>query len=148
MSTGLPVFDTTVQQTNVWLNAVATELDPCDRHEAYSALRAVLHVLRDRLPTEAVIGLSAQLPMLLRGLFLEGWRPGAARTHFHDLDGFVTLVARQLPPGFPHTPAAAIVAVFAALGDQIDAGEVRKLVAHLPEPLREAWPFRRQPLRA
>ena len=75
MSTGLPVFDTTVQASNAWLNAIEARFPPCDRQQAYAAFRAAGHVLRDRLPMEAVLGLSAQLPMLLRGVFLEGWRP-------------------------------------------------------------------------
>ena len=63
MSTGLPVFDTTVQETNEWLRAVETRLPPCSRVEAYGATRAVLQGLRDRLPLALVLGLSAQLPM-------------------------------------------------------------------------------------
>jgi hypothetical protein len=44
-ATGLAVFDETVQKTNIWLNEIAQMLT-CDRHHAYTALRAVLHCLR------------------------------------------------------------------------------------------------------
>lgn len=57
-ATGLPVFDDTVQKTNIWLNEVMDELGP-DRQRAYRALRAVLHTLRDRLTTEEAAHLSA-----------------------------------------------------------------------------------------
>jgi MFS family permease len=60
MTTGLPVFDTTVQQTNEWLRAVESGLD-CSRQDAYSALRAVLHVLRDRLTIDMVLVLMSTL---------------------------------------------------------------------------------------
>jgi uncharacterized protein (DUF2267 family) len=46
-ATGLEVFDTTLHKTNRWLNDLMQVLDRQDRHEAYLALRAVLHALRD-----------------------------------------------------------------------------------------------------
>ena len=62
-SSGLAVFDTTLQKTNAWLKEVMDELGSSDRHQAYLALRAVLHALRDRLTVEEVAQLGAQLPM-------------------------------------------------------------------------------------
>ena len=73
MSTGLGVFDATVQDTNLWLKGLSAELGDCERQEAFAALRAVLHALRDRLQAHAAVNLAAQLPMLLRGLYYEGW---------------------------------------------------------------------------
>lgn len=140
MTTGLAVFDTTLQETNEWLNAISEKLQPCDRHGAYAALRAVLHVLRDRLPEHAVLGLSAQVPMLVRGFMLEGWRPSDEPTNIRDPDEFAQAVADRLPPKFPREPQAALTAVFDVLAVQLDPGEVRKVVGYLPEPLRGYWP--------
>ena len=64
-ATGLDVFDSTVQQTNVWLKAIEERLPNADRHFAYLALRGTLHALRDRLPAELAVHLGAQLPMLM-----------------------------------------------------------------------------------
>ena len=75
MSTGLDTFDKTVQESNLWLKDVMERLNTADRHHAYSTLRAVLHALRDRIGPESAAHLGAQLPMLLRGLFYEGWDP-------------------------------------------------------------------------
>src|SRR5271166_430754 len=72
--TQVAALDHTVQQTNVWLKRLGEELHIDDRHVAYSALRAVLHVLRDRLTAEQAVHLGAQLPLLVRGLYYEGWR--------------------------------------------------------------------------
>ncbi len=44
--------DHSVQQINIWLKTLGEELHSEDRHDAYRALRAVLHVLRDRLTAE------------------------------------------------------------------------------------------------
>jgi uncharacterized protein (DUF2267 family) len=139
MSTGLPVFDTTVQETNEWLRAIEAQLRPCSRQQAYGALRAVVHVLRDRLPLEATAGLSAQLPILLRGVFFEGWRPGDGQSDVRSLQEFADLVNAELPPGFPRQANEAVEAVFAVIRSRLDQGEVRKLADHLPSPLRSAW---------
>lgn len=144
MSTGLPVFDTTVQETNEWLRRLEAELRPCDRHQAYGALRAVLQVLRDRLPIEGVAGLSAQLPILLRGVYFEGWRPLDRPSDIRDLQAFADRVAPHLPPGFPRQPNEAVQAVFTVLGARLDPGETRKIVEYLPRPLRAVWPFEHQ----
>ncbi|RYG85384.1 MAG: DUF2267 domain-containing protein, partial [Alphaproteobacteria bacterium] len=110
MSTGLAVFDTTVQETNAWLKLIEQRLPPCDRGDAYSALRAVLHVLRDHLPQEAVLSLSAQLPMLMRGFFLEGWRPVNGASRIRDPEGFLQAVEQKLPDRFPREPKGAVEA--------------------------------------
>lgn len=143
MSTGLPVFDTTVQETNLWLKAIEGRLPSCDRQRAYEALRAVLHVLRDRLPIEAVLGLSAQLPMLLRGVFLEGWRPGTGPTGVRDPQIFAEEVGQRLPPTFPSQLNETVEAVCAVMTEQLDAGEVAKLARHLPTRLRDFFPLQR-----
>jgi hypothetical protein len=64
MTTGLDVFDTTVQETNLWLKDVMERIGTYDRHSAYSTLRAVLHAVRDRIGPENAAHLGAQLPML------------------------------------------------------------------------------------
>ena len=140
MSTGVAVFDTTIQESIQWLKLIEDRLKPCDRHQAYAALRAVLHVLRDRLPMDAVLGLSAQLPMLLRGVYLEGWRPSEGPTGIHDVGALAQAVAARLPPGFPRQGNEAAEAVFAAMSARLDPGEVAKLVRHLPLGLRRLFP--------
>ena len=36
-ATGLKVFDSTIQTTNIWLDDIMKELDWSDRHKAYHA---------------------------------------------------------------------------------------------------------------
>ena len=140
MSTGLAVFDTTLQETNAWLRLIEERLPGCDRRQSYLALRAVLHVLRDRLPEHAVLGLSAQVPMLVRGILLEGWRPGDAPSGIRKADEFADAVAAYFPPNYPREPQAALRAVLEVISLRITQGEVSKIVGCLPEPLRVFWP--------
>jgi len=74
--TGLKAFDTTIEKTNIWLKEIMQEMNTEDRHRAYNALSSVLHALRDRMPVDEVVQLGAQLPMLVRGFYYEGWDPG------------------------------------------------------------------------
>ena len=140
MSTGLPVFDTTVQESNASLKSIEARLPPCDRQQAYAAFPAVGHVLRDRLPMDAVLGLSAQLPMLLRGTFLEGWRPVGDPLDARTVDAFAAEIERRFPPAFPRRGNEAAQAVFGVMADQLDPGECRKLLERLPRLLRALWP--------
>ena len=77
MTTGLDVFDTTVQETNLWLKDVMERIGTYDRHRAYSTLRAVLHAVRNRIGPENAAHLGAQLPMLIRGLLKAGTPQGS-----------------------------------------------------------------------
>jgi uncharacterized protein (DUF2267 family) len=137
--TGLAVFDTTVQETNLWLKAIMEALHTDDRHLAYLALRATLHGLRDRLGPENAVHLAAQLPMLLRGLYYEGWRLAASQTKERTRADFLEHVRRELPRGAAIDPNVAARAVFGVMWAKLDLGEVGKVVDHLPEELKELW---------
>lgn len=130
----------TVQETNTWLKALAEQLHFEDRHHAYSALRAVLHALRDRLTPEMAVHLGAQLPMLVRGLYYEGWHIAGKPTKDHSAQEFADRVLEQLPPRFPTDPLTASKGVFKLLWEKLDPGETAKVIDHLPLPLRALWP--------
>lgn len=139
MTTGLPVFDTTVQETNLWLKAIMEELRTDDRHDAYLALRATLHALRDRLGSENAVHLAAQLPMLVRGLYYEGWRMAASQTKERSQAEFLEHVHRELPRGGHIDPNRAARAVFAVMWQKLDVGEVGKVIERMPADLQDLW---------
>ncbi len=138
--TQVAALDHTVQQTNAWLKALAEEHRLGDRPHAYSALRAVLHALRDRLTPEQAVHLGAQLPALVRGIYYAGWRPAGKPDIERRLDEFEARIAQELPPGFPVDAATAARAVFAVIWREIDFNETAKVVSDLPLPLRDLWP--------
>jgi uncharacterized protein (DUF2267 family) len=140
MSTGLSVFDASVQDSNRWLKAIEAELGDCQRQEAYAVLRAVFHVLRDRLQAQAAVNFAAQLPMLLRGLFYEGWTLPDKPTRAHTREAFADAVRAALPPQFRFDPITATRAVFSIIASFVSSGEAAKIKAQLPGALRELWP--------
>jgi uncharacterized protein (DUF2267 family) len=140
-TTGLDVFDTTVHKTNAWLNDLRAELLTEDRHLAYLALRATLHALRDRLPVAEVAHLGAQLPLLIRGVYYEGWRPTARPLKLRRREDFLARIAEELQgPDEPADPELIAEAVFAVLARRITAGEIEDVKAILPAAIRDLWP--------
>lgn len=135
-----PTFDTFAQEAHLWVNEVADELGLDDKRLALHVLRAVLHALRDRLPLELVAHLSAQLPMLIRGMFFESWDPHVKPAHRHRLDDFADALERELY-GFDEAVDVrdAVRAAFAVIGAHISLGEWRKIAGALPRDLAEYW---------
>ena len=143
--TGLDVFDNTVQKSNIWLKEIMEELGWENRHRAYLALRATLHALRDRLNTEEVVELAAQLPMLIRGLYYEGWELNKEKGKQRHIKEFLDNVLHYFATD-PDANAEQITrAVFKVLSKRITTGEIEDIMSLLPKEIRELWP---QPVHA
>jgi uncharacterized protein (DUF2267 family) len=128
-----------VRETEVWVDDVMRRLAWHDRERVFLVLLATLHALRDSLPRDAAIYLGAQLPPLLRGLYYEGWHPGAhlaARSRSAFLERIHDSVHRD--PGIDVEEAARVV--FAALAERLPAGELEDAKAATPRPLHSLWP--------
>ncbi|MBP2562462.1 uncharacterized protein (DUF2267 family) [Neorhizobium galegae] len=138
--TQVAALDHTIQQTNLWLKKLEDEHHFQDRHQAYSALRAVLQALRDQLTIEQAVHLSAQFPILVRGIYFEGWHLGTERHDARNVEKFMQHVAEHLPPQFPRDPKATAEAVFDLLWKELDPGLTAKLIDGLPAPFRSLWP--------
>jgi uncharacterized protein (DUF2267 family) len=89
-TTGLDVFDNTIQKANLWLKEIMQDLGWENRHKAYEGMRVTLHTLRDRLPMGEAVDLGAQLPLLIRGVYYEGWVPAATPHKERHLEAFLS----------------------------------------------------------
>jgi uncharacterized protein (DUF2267 family) len=139
IAAGLDVFDRTLHKTHEWLAELMRLLAIDDRRNAYHALRATLHALRDRLTVQEVAHLGAQLPMLVRGFYYEGWDPTAKPLKVRHKDEFLGYVASRLgTDGLD--PEVAARAVFALLAERVTKGEIEDVKHVLPSKLRELWP--------
>lgn len=140
-ATGLEVFDSTLQQTNEWLKEIAEELHTDNRQTAYLVLRGTLHALRDNLVVEEATDLAAQLPMLVRGIYYEGWNPAKTPVRDRDRDAFLERVGaafeRAQPQGIYPEPAAR--AVFKVLSNHVSGGEIDQVRNVLHKDIRELW---------
>lgn len=138
-ATGLAVFDSTLQKTNIWLDDIMDELDSRDRHRAYHALRTVLQALRDRLPINESAQLAAQLPQLIRGVYFEGWNPASKNPKERHWDQFVDHVGEAFANDPDCVPEILTRAVLRVLGKHVSSGEIVDVKRCLPEDIRRHW---------
>src|ERR1700704_577649 len=138
--TGFSSLKTTEDKTNRVLREIEEAYGwPKERrNQAYAALRAVLHAVRDRLPVEETAELAAQLPMLVRGFYYEGWDPTGKPVRERSLEGFLAGVAIELPIAADPEPVAR--AVFALLARRVSDGEIQDVKGVLPTAIRQLWP--------
>lgn len=140
MSTGLDVFDHTVQTTNLWLKELMDTLGWDDRHQAYQGLRTTLHALRDRLTLEEMAQLGTQLPLLIRGVYYEGWDPTGQPHETRHAAAFLAPIRHHFAQD-PRVDAKQVAhAVFTVLTHHISAGELADIAQILPKELRTLWP--------
>ncbi|HXG09810.1 MAG TPA: DUF2267 domain-containing protein [Gemmataceae bacterium] len=138
--TGLKPFDSTIQTTNIWLNDILERLGWRESHRAYHALRAVLHALRDRLSVEQAAALAAQLPMLVRGFYYEGWHPHGKPVKERHKEEFLAHIADAFRDDPDVDPEQVTRAVFQVLAKHVTAGEIENVKQSLPTELRSLWP--------
>jgi uncharacterized protein (DUF2267 family) len=139
-ATGLNVLDITVHKTNAWLNELMQELGLEDKHKAYLALKATLHALRDRLTVDEVAQLAAQLPMLIRGVYYEGWDPSDKPLRERHKAQFLERIEREFRGGDRIDPERVARAVFAVLAKRVSEGEIEDVQRVLPAEMRDLWP--------
>lgn len=138
-TTGLEVFDTTVQKTNNWINDLMQLLRWPDKHKVYQALRVTLHALRDRLTIEEVAHLGAQLPMLVRGFYYEGWDPAGKPRKERHKDDFLARIDEHFKDDNFVDPEQVARAVFFLLAERVSSGEIQDVKHVLPAEIRELW---------
>ena len=141
MTATIGTLDDTIQKTNAWLEELARLGSFTDQNQAYTALRAVLHGLRDRMPVGEASDLASQLPMLIRGFYYEGWKPALAPNKERSTEDFVNHVQQSLRSNTEVDPGHAVQAVLALLNGKISEGQMAHLKQVLPEDVVERyWP--------
>lgn len=128
-----------VQQTQVWLKSLCDSGGYAGESEALAVLRAVLHQLRDRLTPDEAVDLGAQLPLIVRGIYYEGWRPSKTPERVRSQEEFLEGVSAKLAP-HPIGAQSATRDVFSLLAQAIDSGEIANVINQLPAGIKELWP--------
>ncbi len=88
-ATGLKIIDDAAQSTNEWVNDVNERTGWDHKHRAYRLLRSVLHAIRDHLSADEAAQLAAQMPVLIRGVFYDGWNPSKTPVKERTREAFV-----------------------------------------------------------
>ena len=138
-ATGITAIDHAPQVVAEWLNLLQEDLGWPDRGRAYLLLRETLHAIRDFLTVDEAADLSAQLPLLIRGVFFEGWVPAKTPAKPRTVSDFLDRVMKPFSEDPPIEPDVAVASVFSVLRRQISPGEYQQVAWAMRKPLRDLW---------
>ena len=133
-------FESAARSAQDWIDELERRLDWRDSEKVYLALVATLHALRDSLPAHEAALLGDYLPVLLRGLYYEGWRL-PKYSSFRSQDAFLERVREGVhrDPAVDAEPVAKVV--LAQLAEHLPASELEDVRAVTPKALRTFWPI-------
>lgn len=138
-TTGITTLDHAPQVVAEWLNLLQEDLGWSDRSRAYHLLRETLHAVRDFLTVDEAADLASQLPLLIRGIFFDGWVPTRTPVKPRSVDDFLDRVMQTFRDDPPIEPDVAVAAVFSLLRRHISQGEYRQVAWAMRKPLRDLW---------
>jgi uncharacterized protein (DUF2267 family) len=133
-------LDKSSQKTNIWVRDALIQLDWTDSQRAYTALRAVLHALRDRLPLAEIVQLGAQLPIFIRGVYYEGWNPAHTPVKNRKKEAFLAQIIGQFPRRADVDAEHVTRAIIRVLLYHVSKGEMDQIKNSLPHEIRQYWP--------
>lgn len=131
----MKLFDKANQHAAAWVKDMMFELGTRDSAKALHALRAGLQALRERLTVDEAAKLSAQLPLLVRGYFFEGWEPRAKPTRVRHREDFLALVRARYAPRHDLAAQELVASLFKVMSRHLSTGELTGVVMSLPEEL-------------
>jgi len=87
-----------------------------------------------------VAQLGAQLPMLMRGFYYEGWDPSGKPVKERHVEQLLARIAREFRRDDVLETERMARAVFALLKRRIADGEIEDVKSVLPDELKHLWP--------
>ncbi|HOX40564.1 MAG TPA: DUF2267 domain-containing protein [bacterium] len=137
-SSGLDVFDHTIQSTNIALGKIEDRLGWSNeqRNQSYLALRVLLHAIRDRLPINEAIQLSSSFPLLIKGVYFDGWDPKEKLEKLNKAE-FIERLRRQFPFDVEGGIESVVGAVMGVVIEMTPSGEIADVLNSLPANIAE-----------
>lgn len=141
-STGLQNLDHQIHTFNLWLKELDEKLHWQDRRKSYKTLQVVLQTVRDHLTVHQSAHFSAQLPMIARGIYYDGWVPSQVPIKSRNLQAFYEQILDRFDQASPTKldPQRLARAVFDLLNDHVSGGEIDDVRNELPRAIRQIWP--------
>jgi uncharacterized protein (DUF2267 family) len=125
-----------------FIDEVAAELQTDDTEKASRITRSVFRALRNRLTIEESFQFIAQLPMILKAVYVDGWKISLQFDKMQHIADFISEVIKEDDASAwkdfskPEEVQEAIIAVFRVLARHISSGEVKNLMSVLPGDLQ------------
>ena len=122
-----------------WINDIADRVGYPKRPEwALNILKAVITTIRDRTTVQEVSHLSAQLPILIRGFYFEGYNPSGKPLKL-NAESFMREITNRMGPSITVSTEDAFAAVLGVLYDKTSAGELEDIRLSMPKSLQKLW---------
>ena len=137
-------FEQYVPEAKRFLIEVAQELrNPSDEDGAYRILRNVMHTVREILSPEESMHLISQLPLILKGVYIDGWkmhnknRIRSKREFLEALRSTSDLPGRDF--GNDQEAIRKVQCVLHVLQNHVSTGEITHILDQFPAELLDLW---------
>ncbi|HEY1009872.1 MAG TPA: DUF2267 domain-containing protein [Daejeonella sp.] len=134
-------FENYAQEGNVFLKNVAAELgSPDDMGHAFRVTQAVFHALRDRITIEESMHLISELPMALKGMYVNEWNISKKRSDSETADEFLNEIlneTRTADIDFGSSAREEARAVFRVIRSCVSPGEMEHVKGQLTPEIAE-----------
>ncbi|MFI6242572.1 DUF2267 domain-containing protein [Micromonospora sp. NPDC050795] len=137
----ISAFESSLDKTNLILKDIENAYGwPKERrNQSYAALRTVLHLLRDRLPVDESVEFAQQLPVLVRGIYFDGWVPSDVPIKLNR-DDFLYEVRQGFPYDAEGGPERVTQVVLDTLRRHVTQGEWQDVKDTMPKDLATMLP--------
>ncbi len=137
--TGIPALDHAPQVFAEWLNELCKELGWSEKSRANLLLHETLHAIRDFLTVDEAADLASQLPVLVRGVFYEGWNPSKTPVKPRNKSDLLARISARFSKQPIEDPEKAVAAVFSLLRRHVAGGEIDQVRHALRRSIQEMW---------
>lgn len=138
-------FEQYAPDANKFVREVATELGNAeDTEQAYRVMKAVLHTVRDILSPEESMHLVAQLPLIMKGVYVEGWHI-TQKDRIRSMQEFLARLREKDERssgrdfGNDETATHHIKCVLNVLKRHVATGQIQDMIDQFPMELAGLW---------
>ncbi len=135
-------FDKYAAKGNEFLHLLAEDLQ-ISNEKAFRILKAVLHVLRDHVSINESMQIMSQLPVAVKGIYVEQWHIDATVKKLHTQHDFLNEVCHYdkgtVLEDFENYEAVekSVKAVFRTLNYYLSEGEFEDIIAVMPVEIKK-----------
>lgn len=139
-------FDKFAQEGNLFLKELAQQLGhPEEQARSGIILRAVLHTLRERITMGESLNMLAQLPMFLKGVYVDNWKYSEKPVRINTKEEFFEEVEKHQDQygeqqfDWKKSTEEIVRIVIKELGKYVSKGEFEDITAQLPKDLKDIF---------
>lgn len=134
-------FEKYVEQANHWVQELSAELS-MPEEKAKRIIRVTLQALRNQIPTTASFHLMAQLPIIWKGIYVDGWILSDRYERMHDMHDYLESIRsvdqKMAAYDFGNDEQAThtVMAVWKMMANHISKNELLQICDTLPKIIK------------